>query len=66
MALVASTAGTSASPLQCPLRGEGPTTELVAAIVGTQGDDVIPGTDGQAVIVVSAVTTGSGASVATT
>jgi len=38
LALVASTAATSASPLQCPLpSGQGPTTELDATIVGTQG-----------------------------
>ena len=52
VALVSATAGTSASPLQCPLpSGEGPVEEFDATIVGTPGDDVIRGTEGQDVIV---------------
>ena len=52
LALAASTAATSASPLQCPLpSGEAAPVEFDATIVGTQGDDVIRGTEGQDVIV---------------
>ena len=67
LALVGSTAATSATPLQCPLpSGEGPVEEFDATIVGTPGDDVIRGTEGQDVIVGSAATTASGVSAATT
>ena len=52
LALVGSTAATSATPLRCPLpAGEGPVEEFDATIVGTAGDDVIRGTEGQDVIV---------------